>query len=482
MIMESVRLESGTLLFCRILDNKIGFMRKTKLFMLCAALLAVSCSQEDVVLQGVEATNTDCQLVATLEGDNSRMQLNDECQTVWTAGDRVAVVYASGSVEEWKYEGETGARTGVLKPVAANSIAADEPKMTTIYPYANYAFDADNATFEASLPAEQNYLENSYGVGSNIMVGIVEGTTTTLKSVCGWLRLDLCGYGEVVRSIKFRGNNSEQVAGEIIVKRADATATFTSDAANALSEVTLNCGTSGVMLGAAATSFYISLPPQTFSNGFEVEVICDGELSFTKKSEQSVTISRNHITPMEAFDGELFYPDSKQVWYGTYSGDPLAVSGKPFDQSIVNNEMYQWCVNDSCRYVNRFTFNASVTAVAVQAFKGDDDLDTIYLPHSVTTIGAAAFSDCAEFYRAHLGRGVKSIEANAFSNCPWLSEVYCRATTPPALGEGVFSKSTNLNNIYVPAASVDAYKKAAGWSTFADKIKAYDFIAGSEIM
>lgn len=454
----------------------------TKFFMLCAALLAVACSQEDVVLQGVEATNADCQLVATLEGNDSRMQLNDECQTVWTAGDRVAVVYASGNIEEWKYEGETGARTGILKPVAANSVAADEPKMTTIYPYANYAFDADNATFKATLPAEQNYLENSYGVGSNIMVGVVEGTTTTLKSVCGWLRLDICGYGEVVRSIKFRGNSSEQVAGEIIVKRADATATFTTVAANALSEVTINCGKSGVKLGAEPTSFYISLPPQTFSEGFEVEVICDGELSFTKKSEQSVTISRNHITPMEAFDGELFYPDSKQVWYETISSDLLAISGKPFDQSVVKNEKYEWCVNDSCRSVKRFIFNASVTAVSAQAFKGDADLYTIYLPHSVTTIGTSAFSDCEEFSAVHLGRSLKSIEANAFSNCPWLSEVYCRATTPPVLGEGVFSNSAELGNIYVPAASVDAYKKAAGWSKFADKIMGYDFIAGSNVM
>ena len=454
----------------------------TKFFILCAALLAVACSQEDVVLQDVEATNADCQLVASLEGNDSRIQLNDECQTVWTVGDRVAVVYASGNVEEWKYEGETGARTGILKPVAANSVAADEPKMTTIYPYANYAFDADNATFKATLPAEQNYLENSYGVGSNIMVGIVEGTTTTLKSVCGWLRLDICGYGEVVHSIKFRGNSSEQVAGEIIVKRADATATFTTVAANALSEVTINCGKSGVKLGAEPTSFYISLPPQTFSAGFSVDVICDGELSFTKKSEQSVTISRNHITPMEAFDGELFYPDSKQVWYDTYSRDLLAISGKPFDQSVVNNEMYQWCIDGLCRDVKRFTFNASVTAVSSQAFKGDDDMDTIYLPHSVTTIGAAAFSDCAELYRAHLGRGVKSIEANAFCNNPWLSYLYCRAIVPPTLGADVFSNSTRLNNIYVPAASVDAYKKAAGWSEFADKIKAYDFIADSEIM
>lgn len=454
----------------------------TKIFMLCAALFAVACSQEDVVLQGVEATNSDCQLIATLEGDNSRMQLNDECQTVWTADDRVAVVYASGNIEEWKYEGETGARTGVLKPVVAKDVVADESKIATIYPFANYQFDADNATFKATLPAEQNFLKDSYGVGSNIMVGVVEGTTTTLKSVCGWLRLDLCGYGEVVRSIKFRGANNEQVAGEIVVKRADATATFTTVAANALREVTLNCGTSGVELGAEATSFYISLPPQTFSQGFEVEVICDGDVCFTKSSEKSITISRNHITPMEAFDGELFYPDSKQVWYDTYSRELLVVSGKPFDQSIVNNEMYQWCVNDSCRNVKRFIFNASVTAVSAQAFKGDADLDTIYLPHSVTTIGASAFSDCAEFYAVHLGRSLKSIEANAFSNCPWLSEVYCRATTPPVLGEGVFSNSAELGNIYVPAASVDAYKTAAGWSKFADKIMGYDFIAGSNVM
>ena len=99
-----------------------------------------------------------------------------------------------------------------------------------------------------------------------------------------------------------------------------------------------------------------------------------------------------------------------------------------------------------------------------------------------STLKVDYVAECEKSLSKHLGRGVKSIEANAFSNCPWLSEVYCRATTPPVLGEGVFSNSEELGNIYVPAASVDAYKKAAGWSKFADKIMGYDFIAGSNVM
>jgi hypothetical protein len=44
-------------------------------------------------------------------------------------------------------------------------------------------------------------------------------------------------------------------------------------------------------------------------------------------------------------------------------------------------------------------------------------------------------------------------------------------TTPPTLEYEVFENNASGRKIYVPAASVDAYKAAEGWSEYADDIE-----------
>ena len=51
-----------------------------------------------------------------------------------------------------------------------------------------------------------------------------------------------------------------------------------------------------------------------------------------------------------------------------------------------------------------------------------------------------------------------------------LSSITIEAITPPTLGAEAFLVDIYLSHIYVPAASVDAYKEAAGWSDYADII------------
>ncbi|MBO5022307.1 MAG: hypothetical protein J6C53_02380 [Clostridia bacterium] len=54
------------------------------------------------------------------------------------------------------------------------------------------------------------------------------------------------------------------------------------------------------------------------------------------------------------------------------------------------------------------------------------------------------------------------------------------ATTPPSLGDDVFYNSNNdseinISKIYVPTASVSAYKSADGWTDYSTYITGYSF-------
>jgi hypothetical protein len=87
----------------------------------------------------------------------------------------------------------------------------------------------------------------------------------------------------------------------------------------------------------------------------------------------------------------------------------------------------------------------------------------------VTSIAYAAFYNCTSLTSITIPNSVTSIGNEVFHNCSSLTSVTCLPTTPPTLGTNAFYGTTCL--IYVPAASVDAYKSASGWSDLASRIQ-----------
>ena len=286
----------------------------------CAEGLVEESHVSDTVAGGART------LTATFEGNDTRIQLNEELNTVWTNGDEVSVFYLSNVNTKFVYEGETGARTATLSETnyTANTKEFDTENIIVAYPYNYYHKIDESGVLSAMMPATQSYLANSYGVGSNLMVALCESTSFTLKSSCGWLRLSLTGDGEVVKRVELSGNNNEQVAGIVHVDAATATLALANedDYENDIQrKVTLDCG-EGVTLGAEATTFYIALPPQTFESGFTVDVICDGNSRMVKATSQPVEIKRNVILPMAelGYEPEPFYISSDRTILASSKG------------------------------------------------------------------------------------------------------------------------------------------------------------------
>lgn len=101
------------------------------------------------------------------------------------------------------------------------------------------------------------------------------------------------------------------------------------------------------------------------------------------------------------------------------------------------------------------------------------DLVEVEIGDCVTTIGDNAFWNCRSLTSIEIPDSVTRIGDYAFKNCSNLTSVTVNATTPPTLGNNVFTDTNNCP-IYVPCESVDAYKTATNWSTYASRIQSYN--------
>ncbi|MBQ2703342.1 MAG: SUMF1/EgtB/PvdO family nonheme iron enzyme, partial [Alistipes sp.] len=115
----------------------------------------------------------------------------------------------------------------------------------------------------------------------------------------------------------------------------------------------------------------------------------------------------------------------------------------------------------------------SVTSTGNNTFYKCTSLERVTIPNSVTSIGNLAFGYCSGLTSVTIPNSVTSIGNHAFAYCSKLAEVYCKPTTPPTLGgSAVFDDNATDRKIYVPSASVSAYKTATYWSEYADQIVA----------
>ena len=124
---------------------------------------------------------------------------------------------------------------------------------------------------------------------------------------------------------------------------------------------------------------------------------------------------------------------------------------------------------NSCSGLTSVTIPDSVTNIGNSAFHDCRSITSVTIGNGVTTIGNMAFENCSGLTSVTIPNSVTSIGIEAFYGCSSLSSVTINAVTSPELGSDAFYGSTCP--IYVPAASVDAYKAASGWRTYKSRIQ-----------
>ena len=113
---------------------------------------------------------------------------------------------------------------------------------------------------------------------------------------------------------------------------------------------------------------------------------------------------------------------------------------------------------------NGILFNkAKTTLLQYPSAKADTDYS---IPDGVTKIEDWAFYDCNKLTVMTIPSSVATIGEYALNFCTGLTKLFVHATTPPTVGTNAFINVNLAIPVYVPAASLDAYKAAAGWKDF----------------
>jgi hypothetical protein len=118
-----------------------------------------------------------------------------------------------------------------------------------------------------------------------------------------------------------------------------------------------------------------------------------------------------------------------------------------------------------------FIFPDTMTTMGNNVFNSDcRRLETIHLSNSITTIGDSAINSLNSLLSITIPATLTSAGIGFLTGCSNLTSITCLATTPPTLGQYSLNNSNNCP-IYVPAASLNAYKTAPVWSTHASRIQ-----------
>ena len=147
-----------------------------------------------------------------------------------------------------------------------------------------------------------------------------------------------------------------------------------------------------------------------------------------------------------------------------------------------------------CSSLEDINIPTSLQTIGNSAFLSCINLRVITLPNSVTSIGNLVFQDCWALENITISTGITAIPNSLFKNCHSLksiifgsniatigTEAFYRCyntveyifadTIPPTLSNiNTFTEITGQTKIYVPDASVDAYKTALFWVTYANYI------------
>ena len=125
-----------------------------------------------------------------------------------------------------------------------------------------------------------------------------------------------------------------------------------------------------------------------------------------------------------------------------------------------------------CHSLTEVVIGDQVSELNTLAFSGCTGLKTAVIGDGIQDIEPMAFSGCRNLTTITIGKNVTGIGFGAFLNNTNITSIICKATVPPVIEYQTYYPEcfSNVNftkaTLYVPMASVNAYKESVSWKDF----------------
>lgn len=220
--------------------------------------------------------------------------------------------------------------------------------------------------------------------------------------------------------------------------------------------------------------------------------ITEQEISTIRSFPNTIFENRNDITSLDDLAKLAGY-----TYLNTFSGMTnlkTAHTGKRYSgNTIITSSVYMGYKD--CISLERITIDESIRSIERMCFEGctslktiiwggneesieglafaESGLEEVILPDGIKQIGGPyvqyTFSACKQLRYMEIGTKIELIKRGAFQDCSAMQVFVIHAITPPTLEGDSFKNNSCI--IYVPDASVTAYKSANNWAAFSTRIK-----------
>lgn len=356
-------------------------MKYSSIFpVLIAAMTAGACSV-DRLEETQESHPGEGKIVFTAEyaGVGTKTSMHDETTIWWSPGDEICVFYGESGKNRFiseetepsqkaHFTGNIGAFTGITE-------SGDFNYFWALYPY-DAAISCDGTSVVAELSDRQTAKAGSFADNTNITLAKSSGLALSFYNVCSGFRFSVTREG--IRSVTFRGNDNEDIAGTFRVSMDTKGKPTSPEIIDGSKEVTLTAPDGGTF--EVGPLYYIEILPQVLTKGFTLTFYTNDSYG-SRRIDRSASFERSSFNRGLNFDASVTYSayPTNEIRYTSSDGN-VVVPHNPdaFGASIVSNT----CENGH----GVILFDGNVTMFGDQAFESCENLKSLDIPQTVTDI------------------------------------------------------------------------------------------------
>lgn len=403
-----------------------------------------SCSNLDNIVETDIINKSECNVIieATQEYHiDTRTVLQEDGSVFWKPNDAISLFFLQGNnggnkfvsqnTEVAKIAEFTGTINGIT---GGGEDIAEDAYFWATYPYSKQNV-CENNSLVVTLPNQQVGIEDTFN--NNTFITVARSTTVKMgfKNVCGGL--SFCVSQDGIKSISFRGNNNEVLAGKVRVEFNEHNTPFVSEVIDGQNEVTLIAPNGGEF--EVGKFYYLITLPTSLNNGFSMTFNKKDATTGTYTRTKGVEIVRSRFGVVRNLDAEVTFQkndnNGENVIGGSESGFYLGIIG-------FNADLYPYPIsrltNESVQHIHSFIDNLSISDGTLLYYATDKSLDELHassFPSNLYNVAVITFTDGLDrisLDRCEIDKGITYLTNNEY-----LETIHTRLSSETIVGQTI---------------------------------------------